>query len=58
MEYYAEPLPTSTLTMKVPIILNVVDDWWAWNKYIMGLARSYGVLDILLGKQPYPTQLI
>lgn len=58
MEYYAELLPTSTPTTKVPIILNVVDDWWAWNKHITGLARSYGVLDILLGKQPYLTQLI
>lgn len=39
-------------------MLNEADDWWNWDPYIIGLARSRGVLNILLGKEPYPTEPI
>lgn len=57
MEYYAIPMST-TSTAKVPVMLNEADDWWNWDPYIIGLARSRGVLNILLGKEPYPTEPI
>jgi hypothetical protein len=44
------------VTMKVPFLNNADDDWWDWHFYVTGLARSLGVLDILLGKEPYPVR--
>ncbi|KAG2024388.1 hypothetical protein GB937_004045 [Aspergillus fischeri] len=51
MDYHAEPIRSTT---KVSIVLDKPDDWWTWDSYIIGLARTRGVLDILQGERPYP----
>ncbi|KAF4167704.1 hypothetical protein CNMCM6936_004549 [Aspergillus lentulus] len=41
-----------------PFLDNPEDDWW-WhrNRHITSLGRSPGVVDIVLGKEPYPDEL-